>query len=606
MSGARTVRIGGAAAHWMDSVDAVAQLVRAGVDYIMLDYLSEGALSVFARMARVNPESGFPPDFAGNQVGPCLADIMARGIRIIANAGGVNPEGCARSIREAAAKMGLSPRIAILRGDNLTDRVGAFRERGLREMFDGRPFPENDVLCANAYLGAFPIAEALKAGADIVITGRVSDSALALGPLIREFGWSKTDYDQLCAGTLAGHLLECGCHATGGTFTDWREVADGWADMGFPIAECRADGSFVFTKPGNTGGLVSVGSVAEQMLYEVSDPQAYIVADVVCDFSGVRMTQVGRDRVLVEGAKGYAPTGFYKLSVATEAGWRGFLASPIVGFDAGEKARRQGEAIVARVSRLLKERNLPPFTRHRVDAIGAGGTLGGHAEKFDCREVVLRVTVDHPDREGAELFVREQNMAMTSMAVGTTVAIAMNAQPLTAVSSYLIPRDEVAVEVSLDGKTIAEQKEGAGDFESSMIVRADWPALPEDGNDPATVPLIRLAWARSGDKGGTCNIGVIARKAEFLPYIAASLTEGAVAQWFAHCFDDADAAHVTRYYLPGLSALNFVLPGSLGGSATETDRLDPFAKTMGQQLLAMPVTVPAALARSLEDQAIRT
>lgn len=599
MNAARTVRIGGAAAHWMDSVDAVAQLVRANVDYIMLDYLSEGALSVFARMAQMDPASGFPPDFATNQVGPCLADIMARGIKIIANAGGVNPDGCAQSIRDAAAKMGLAPRIAIVRGDNLTDRAGEFRDRDLREMFDGRAFPKERLLCANAYLGAFPIADALRAGADIVITGRVSDSAMALGPLIKEFGWTRGDHDLLSAGTLAGHLLECGCHATGGTFTDWQDVADGWADMGFPIAECRADGSFVFTKPENTGGLVSVGSVAEQMLYEVSDPQAYIVADVVCDFSGVTMKQAGRDRILVEGAKGYPPTGFYKLSVASEAGWRGFLASPIVGFDAADKARRQGEAIVTRVSRLLKERNLPPFTGYRVDAIGAGDTLGERAVKFDCREVVLRVTVDHPDRAGAELFVREQNMAMTSMAVGTTVAMAMNAQPLTAVSSYLVPREEVTVSVALDGEVIAEEKGEGGNFDPAMIVRSEWPALLNIVDNPTTVPLIQLAWARSGDKGGTCNIGVIARRPEFLPYIAATLTESAVARWFAHCFDDPGASRVMRYFVPGVSALNFVLPNSLGGSATESDRLDPFAKTMGQQLLAMPVTVPAALAEPL-------
>lgn len=595
----RTVRIGGAAAHWMDSVDAVPQLLRGGVDYIMLDYMSEGALSLLARMKRMDPNGGFPPDFATSQVGPYLADIMRQGVKIVANAGGMNPDGAVAAMREAAARAGVSPRIAVVRGDNLTERQGEFREGGLRDMFNGAPFPTEGVLHANTYLGAFPIAAALRAGADIVITGRVSDSALALGPLIAEFGWTEDDHDLLSAGTLAGHLIECGCHSTGGTFTDWREVAHGWADVGFPIAECRADGSFVLTKPEGTGGLVSRGTVAEQMLYEVSDPQAYMVADVVCDFSQVEFKEVGPDRVLVTGAKGYPPTGYYKLTVSTEAGWRGFLASPIVGFDAAEKAQMQGEAILKRVSRLLKERNMAPFTRTRVEAIGAEATLGGHARDAGYREVVMRVTADHPDLEGAQLFVREQNAAMTSMAVGTAVAISMTAQPLTDVSSYLVSRDSLTISVELDGKQVAELREKPGAFTPDMIERPVPPKTQGVSAETVEVPLIKLAWARSGDKGGTCNIGVIARKPEYLPLIAAGVTEETVASWMAHCFEGPAAPNARRYFLPGSSAVNFVLENSLGGTATVSDRLDPYAKTMAQQLLALPISISSDLAERL-------
>jgi len=604
MSGDRVIRIGGAAAHWMDSVTAVPQLLKAPVDYIMLDYLNEGAMSVLGRMAQMSPESGFPPDFVTTQVGVHIAEIMAKGIRIVANAGGLNPEGCARALRQAAEQAGVSPRIAIVRGDDMRDRLDAFRKAGMRDMFNDTPFPEKDVLSANVYLGAFPIAQALREGADVVITGRVSDSALALGPLIAEFGWKDDDYDLLSAGTLAGHLLECGCHSTGGTFTDWRDVADGWADMGFPIAECRADGSFILTKPEGTGGLVSLGTVAEQMLYEVADPQAYPVADVVCDFSAVTMTELGKDRVLVANARGYPPTGFYKMTVTGDIGWRGFLASPIVGFDAGEKAKRQGAAIVERVSRMLKERNLPPFTRTRVDAIGAEATLGEHAASDGnaCREVVLRIAVDHPDREGAELFVREQHSAMTSMSVGTTVAMAITAQPITAVTSFLVPRDEVEVTVTVDGKTGTAPRPAPGHYDAEATIR---PAMPEPaslGQDAAPVPLIRLAWARSGDKGGDFNVGVIARRPEYLPYIAQALSTEAVRDWYAHCLDDPARAHVGRYLLPGTHALNFVLHNALGGSITASNRLDVVAKTMGQQLLAMPIPVPARLAAELGEK----
>jgi hypothetical protein len=604
MSGDRTISIGGAAAHWMDSVTAVPQLLRASVDYIMLDYLNEGAMSVLGRMAQMDPESGFPPDFVTTQVGVHIAEIMAKGVRIVANAGGLNPEGCAKALRQAAEQAGVSPRIAIVRGDDMRGRLDVFREAGMRDMFNGTPFPEKDVLSANVYLGAFPIARALREGADIVITGRVSDSALALGPLIAEFGWKEVDYDLLSAGTLAGHLLECGCHSTGGTFTDWRDAADGWADMGFPIAECRADGSFVLTKPEGSGGLVSLGTVAEQMLYEVADPQAYPVADVVCDFSAVTMTGQGKDRVLVANAKGYPPTGFYKMTVTGDIGWRGFLASPIVGFDAGEKAKRQGTAIVERVSRLLKERNLPPFTRTRVDAIGTGTTLGARApsDADACREVVLRIAVDHPDREGAELFVREQHSAMTSMAVGTTVAMAMAAQPITAVSSFLVPREEVEIMVTVDGKVIPTPRTAPGCYDAEATIRPAMPTPAQLGPDAAPVPLIRLAWARSGDKGGDFNVGVIARRPEYLPYIAQALSAEAVRDWYAHCLDDPAKAHVERYLLPGTHALNFVLRNALGGSITASNRLDVVAKTMGQQLLAIPITVPARLAAELGEK----
>ena len=604
MSGDRVIRIGGAAAHWMDSVTAVPQLLKASVDYIMLDYLNEGGMSVLGRMAQMNPESGFPPDFVTTQVGVHIAEIMAKGVKIIANAGGLNPEGCAEALRQAAAQAGVSPRIAIVRGDDLRDRVDAFRKAGLRDMFNGTPFPEKDVLSANVYLGAFPIAQALREGADVVITGRVSDSALALGPLIAEFGWGEDDHDLLSAGTLAGHLLECGCHSTGGTFTDWRDAADGWADMGFPIAECRADGSFILTKPEHSGGLVSLGTVAEQMLYEVADPQAYPVADVVCDFSAVTITEQGKDRVLVSNARGYPPTGFYKMTVTGDIGWRGFLASPIVGFDAGEKAKRQGAAIVERVSRLLKERNLPSFTRTRVDAIGTGATLGARApsDADACREVVLRIAVDHPDREGAELFVREQHAAMTGMAVGTTVAMAIAAQPITAVSGYLIPRDDVDVTVIVDGKATPAPRPSPGRYDPDATIR---PVMPEPvplGEDPATVPLIRLAWARSGDKGGDFNVGIIARRPEYLPYIAQALSAEAVRDWYAHCFDDPATAHIARYFLPGSNSLNFLVRNALGGSITASNRLDIVAKTMGQQLLAMPIPVPARLAAELGER----
>lgn len=597
----RIVRIGGAAAHWMDSVTAVPQLLRAGLDYLLLDYLSEGAMGILARIQQQYPQGGFPPDIATVHIGPHLSEIMGQGVKVVANAGGLNPHAAAAALQAAARTAGVEPRIAIVLGDDLRDRHDAFRRAGIRDMDHGGVLPEDPALSINAYLGAFPIATALARGADIVLTGRVSDSSLALGPLIHEFGWTETDYDRLAAGTLAGHLLECGCHATGGTFTDWELVADGWSDMGFPLAECRADGSFILTKPNETGGLVSRGTVAEQMLYEVSDPQAYHVADVVCDFSQVKIVEVGPDRVQVSGARGYPPSGFYKVTLTHEAGWRAFLASPIVGFDAPAKARWQGAALVERVSRLLRERNLPEFSRSRVEAIGAGDSLGERHRSEWSREVILRVIADHPMKDGAELFIREQHAAMTAMSVGTSMALAMTAQPLTGVLSFLVPRGEVPVSLAMGTAEIAvpaPAPQGAV-FNPSRIDRPALPPTPPQDDDDGAVELIRLAWGRSGDKGGSFNVGIIARRSEFLPFIAAALDPSTVAQWFAHCFEHAAVPKVDRFYLPGIAALNFVFPDALGGSILNSDRLDPVAKTMAQQLLAMPVRIPRHVLESL-------
>jgi Acyclic terpene utilisation family protein AtuA len=298
------VRIGGGAGFMMDSALAVPQLLRAGVDVIILDYLAEGAMGLFGRMKQADPATGFSSDFLTVHIGPHLADIAARKVKIVANAGAVNPEALVAALRKQIAAQGLALTVASIAGDDLMHRLGDFADRV--DMFTGKPFPKAGVHSANAYLGAFPIAKALADGADIVITGRVVDSALALGPLINHFGWGPTEWDKLAGGTVAGHLIECGAQATGGTFTDWQDVDD-WANIGSPIAECFADGSCIITKPEGTGGLVSFGTVAEQLLYEVSDPQAYFVPDVTCDLTTVRLSDEGRNRIRVLGATGYPP-----------------------------------------------------------------------------------------------------------------------------------------------------------------------------------------------------------------------------------------------------------------------------------------------------------
>src|SRR5690554_1525037 len=284
----RIVRIGGAAAAWGDSIHGARQLVeKAEIDYLVGDYLAEVTMALLARARAKSPEAGFIPDWLAS-VKPVLQPIREHGIRLVTNSGGMNPRAARDAFLAAAAEQGLDFKVVVVFGDDLMPIESEIRQAAPREMFSGAALPAR-FASLNAYLGAGAIARALAEDADIVITGRIVDSAMALGPLMHEFGWKEDDYDRLAAGSLAGHVIECGAQATGGLFTDWEEVADGWHDMGFPIVECAEDGSFTVTKPEGTGGLVSVGTVAEQIVYEIGDPQSYRLPDVICDFSGVQL-----------------------------------------------------------------------------------------------------------------------------------------------------------------------------------------------------------------------------------------------------------------------------------------------------------------------------
>ncbi len=299
----RPLRIGCASGFWGDTEAGAAQLVRRGdIDVLVFDFLAEITMALLARARAKDPSAGYTPDFV-RTVAALGPEIRDRGIRVISNAGGVNPLACAEALRQALAGARWMLRIAVVDGDDLGGQADALRAEDTTEMFSGAPMPAR-LLSINAYLGAQPIVAALQAGADIVITGRVVDSAVTLAPLVHAFGWRWDDWDRLALGSLAGHVIECGTQCTGGLFTDW-ETVPGWDDMGFPIVECDADGrSFVVTKPPGTGGLVSPATVAEQIVYEIGDPCDYRLPDVRCDFSQVQLVADGPDRVRVSGARG--------------------------------------------------------------------------------------------------------------------------------------------------------------------------------------------------------------------------------------------------------------------------------------------------------------
>ncbi|HUN51250.1 MAG TPA: acyclic terpene utilization AtuA family protein, partial [Candidatus Sulfotelmatobacter sp.] len=430
--------------------------------------------------------------------------------------------------------------------------------------------------------------------ADIVVTGRVVDSAIVLGPLMHEFGWRADDYQRLAAGSLAGHLLECGPQVTGGIFTDWASVP-GWEDMGYPIAECAGDGSFVVSKPRGTGGLVTRATVAEQMLYEIADPRAYLLPDVSCDFTAVTLDEVGPDRVRVAGARGRAPTPTYKVSATYADGFRAITTITIGGPEAAAKAHRVGEAIIARTRRLFRERNLGDYRAVSIEVLGAEDTYGAHAGAAirATREVVLKLGVQHESKAALDLFAREVAPAASSMAQGLAGFFAgrPNVQPVVRLFSCLWPKERTPVSVEIDGRSL-EVAVSAGEAAPSLAPMAP-PAAAADAPDASVaVPLIALAWGRSGDKGNNANIGVIARDPAYVPYLRAALTEAAVARWFAHLLEGP----VERFELPGINAFNFVLHEALGGGGIASLRIDPQGKAFAQMLMDMPVPVSPAIA----------
>ena len=589
----KVVRIGGATASFSDTALSVPQLLAKGeLDYLIFDYLAEGSMGIFGRMQSADPAAGYGTDFLTVHVGPHLSEIASQGIKVVANAGGVNPAGLAAALEDLIAENGLDLTVAYVAGDDLRGRDAELRAAGHRDMFTGADFPDG-VLSSNAYLGAFPIAAALGAGADIVITGRVVDSAVVLGPLIHEFGWQAEDWDLLAAGTLAGHVLECGAQVTGGTFTDWRDVPD-WANIGYPVGECRADGTFIVTKPDETGGLVSIGTVAEQILYEVSDPADYIVADVRCDFSNVTLKQVAPNRVLVSGARGRPATDSYKACVTFDAGWRAIAYQPIIGEDAAEKAARQAEALFSRSRTLLRARNLPDFSRTDTVLIGGEASFGAHANPAGSREVVSKLVVDHPNQQGAGIFAREQWAGISGMAVGTSINLATSVIPLTGIFLFLIDKHLVVPTMTIGGVTqeLPAHPGSPNIGERPTPAAFSRPMLPESDR---VASLVDLAWARSGDKGHLFNVAVIARKPEYLPYLQASLTPEAVGEWYRHFGPDGRAPRVDRFDAPGLHALNFVVHDALQGGINASTQLDPAAKGMAQMLLRFPIRIPGAI-----------
>ncbi|MDC4671069.1 DUF1446 domain-containing protein [Acinetobacter baumannii] len=589
----RVVKIGCASGFWGDTNTAAFQLVHlTDINYLVFDYLSEITMSIMAKAKMVEPKHGYALDFVSRVMAPLLKKIAEKKIKVISNAGGVNPLACRDALQKIIKEYGLDLKVAVVLGDDLLPKHEQLKSQNIQEMFSGEALPEQ-VASSNAYLGAVAIRDALDLGADIVITGRVVDSAVVLAPLLHEYQWPLDDYDKLAQGSLAGHVIECGAQCTGGNFTDW-QLVQGFDNMGFPVVEVSEDGSFVVTKPQGTGGLVSTATVAEQIVYEIGNPQAYLLPDVIADFSHVHLEQVGEHRVRVTGAKGQAPTTQYKVSATYPDGYRVLVSFLIAGREAPQKAQVIADAILAKCERVLAMRSVPPFSEKSVEILGIESTYGDHAQTLNSREVVVKIAVKHMFKEACMFFASEIAQASTGMApaLAGIVGGRPKASPVIKLFSFLIDKNQVNVEIDFDGQRHAVEIPQWVSTEQLLTLTAGENAVYQ--GDEIEVPLIEIAHARSGDKGNHSNIGVIARKADYLPWIRAALTEQSVASYMQHVLD-AEKGRVIRYELPGLNALNFMLENALGGGGVASLRIDPQGKAFAQQLLDMPVKVPAHL-----------
>ena len=592
----KTIRIGNASGYWGDDPNALKRQVKKGnLDYITMDFLAEITMSILQKQYQKNPNLGYAKDFV-SMLKDVLPDLLENKTTIITNAGGINPESCCESIQNFAKELGLNPKIAIVSGDNiLPDIKKLYPEKSTFEnMETGDDFSEvsDRLACANVYYGAVPVVQALALWKpDIIITGRVTDTGITLAPMIHEFGWSLDDWNKLAGGIVAGHLLECGSQATGGNFSDWQKVKD-FNEMGYPVAEVNQDGSFVLTKPEGTGGLVSVDTVREQIFYEMGDPKAYITPDVVADFSTIQLEQGGKDRVKVSGVKGTEPTELYKVSMAFIDGFKA-LGSVVIS---GPNARAKAE----KFSEIFWKRCEDSFRETHTEYFGWNACHGSLGQNDEANEILLRLGVRDNDKAKIARFSKLVPALILSGPPGVTLIGGVpKMQTIVNYWPTLIDKNFVTPVIKLYGKEDVTETPGTirGHFALGTKEKSTQSVEQVDASLDQTLKsfghgdihsLSKICLGRSGDKGDSANIGILARSSSSYRYLKENLTAQVVKNMF-HEFCDG---RVTRYSLDGLMGLNFILEKSLGGGGNCTLRADAQGKTFSQAVLRQEVAIP--------------
>jgi len=562
------VRIANCSGFYGDRLSAMREMLTGGdVDFITGDYLAELTMLILGRDRMKHPDRGYAKTFLA-QLEDCLGEARDRGVRIVANAGGLNPAGLADAVRALAARLGIAARVAHVEGDDLAPRAA---ELGL-----GTP------LTANAYLGAWGIVDCLGDGADVVVTGRVTDASVTVGAAAAHFGWGRTDYDRLAGAVVAGHVIECGVQATGGNYSFFTEIpaVPGLLHAGFPLAEVHADGSSVITKHPGTGGLVSVDTVTAQLLYEVGGAR-YANPDVTARIDTVELSPEGPDRVRINGVRGEPPPPTYKVSLNSIGGFRNAMTFVLTGLDVEAKAdlvRRQLEAALT-----VKPAELQ-WTLARTDHTDA--------DTEEAASALLRCVVRDPDSAnvGRQFSSAAVELALASYPGFHVTAPPGDGQVYGVFTAGHVEAAQVAhVAVRTDGTRI----EIPCATETLELQPVDTPALPPPlpAGPTRRAPLGRIAGARSGDKGGSANVGVWVRTDDQWRWLANTLTVELLRQLLPEAADFP----VTRHLLPNLRAVNFLIDGILGKGVAYQARFDPQAKGLGEWLRSRCVDIPEGL-----------
>lgn len=598
------VRIGNAGGFWGDDLHALRRQLEGGpLDYISSDYLAEITMSILRKQQLKNPELGYVTDFIEQIVD--VADLLVKkNVTMIANAGGINPLACARKvISELKGKTKL--KIAVIEGDNIVDVMDSWYpdNADFKNMETGEKFEliSDKVQSANAYLGIPPLLKALESGANLIIAGRVTDTSITMAPLVYEFGWKLNDWDKLASALVSGHIIECGAQATGGNFTDWHKVKR-WDNFGYPIVEVYPNGEFFVTKHENTGGLVSVETVKEQLVYEMGDPAYYISPDVIADFLSIQLEDAGENRVKVFGVKGSPSTHFLKVSMAYNDGYKASSSIILSGPNAIDKARTY--------KNLFWKRLGIEFEKQNTEYVGYDSCHKNLAPDVEPNEVLLQFSVFDYNRDKVVEF--SKSIAPLILSGPPGVAVTGGRPKIHHVMTYwpsLIRKELVTARVLVldtagEVKDTIEVPSVTGFEEEMNVQRSNKQVSKADptgtiivigDEETERIKLRELCLARSGDKGDMANIGVIARNKTIYLFLRQYLTADIVKSMFA----EACEGRVIRYELDNLMALNFLLEKSLDGGGTKSLQIDAQGKTYAQALLNQKISVPKRILDTL-------
>lgn len=577
------VRIANCSGFYGDRLAAAREMVEGGqIDVLTGDWLAELTMLILAKDRMKDPNGGFAKTFV-KQMDQVMQTCLEKGIKVVANAGGLNPKGCAEAVQKVAEKLGLNPKIAWIDGDNLMPRLAALKAEGqeFRNIDTGEPLGDKrQVLTANAYIGGWGIVEALNRGADIVITGRATDAAVVAGPAAWWHGWSKEDYDAMAGAIVAGHVIECGAQATGGNYCFFQEVP-GLEYPGFPIAEIAADGSSVITKHEGHGGMVSVGTVTAQLLYEIGAP-AYLNPDAVARFDTMTVEQIASNRVQITGVRGEAPPKTLKVSMNYVGGTRTITHMAVTGLDIEEKA----ELYLKGLWRLFPK-GKDSFAEVKTELIRGNTADPRNNEEYTA---TLRIVVRDADATlvGDQFFRKNVELGLCSYpglyALSTSSSMYGVCWPV------LIPAEQVTQKINIGGEVI--ELSCAPASKPHAKVEALRPTLPPAPSGATRIEALgRVFGARSGDKAGLANLGVWARSDEAYAWLEQNITT----EKLAELMPEAKEYKVTRHLLPNIRSLNFVFHGLLGEGVAASTRADAQAKSLGEYFRAIRTELPVAL-----------